>query len=253
MTTTRVAHSSGRFNRKNSVVRRALNSLRNAEGVTVVTGTEAKHREDHALAAPDWELVHFHPKADSECWASYDPEVWEKAGKFRARNLSGGVFRRSRAYGGHMALPVTVLIVPLRHKATGRKVVFMVLHAMLDNTHHRAQIWVADAKVLTRKINRIRRANLRHGHHVDFVVNADWNKNFRRPSERAMIEKHIAKPAGLRQAWAAHTPKRGGTHGHALIDGTLTTLKVKAVRLFKRTKLQRRASDHNPYEVTVKL
>lgn len=245
--TTRVVHSSGRFDRPLGLFETALYRTRLRKGITLITGTEAMFRPKDFLrdSTHEWASAHL-SKADApgyemstarELWATWRTDEWELVGQIRAPKVSNMTY--VHAARGVTSAEERILVVPLRHKKTGRRVFVLVAHMSLDNTEKRAEVWVDMCRGITRTIAHLRTIFPR----AEFILNADLNKNYREVGDRADILHHLALPTGLTQAWDHHMPVKGGTHGpKGLIDDVLTTLDVEDAGLLPDDE----SSDHRP-------
>lgn len=230
-------HSSGRFDRTDASLARSVRRLRKVtrgralarRRVSYVTGTEASGRgwkdmKDILGTDQAWDYAWIKGRGAGECWATWRTSHLELAGTPYTRKLTTMTWRRSAAYGGGEAPPVEALVVPLKvvGRANRRHLYVVVLHAPLDNTDLRAEIWRDVARGL-----RVLAADIRASDpHAELVFEADWNKNHRIPSERGAIAKYVARPLRLVQGWDGSSPERGGTHGRQLIDGVVTSRRV---------------------------
>lgn len=253
------AHSSGRFDRSVESLERNVRRIRHTtrgrgplrRGVALVTGTEASGRSDaeleRVLGDPGWDYVHINGRGKSECWATWDTSVLERAAEPYTRQLTDRTWVRSKEYGGSTAPFVHALVVPLRvvGRPARRSLTVIVVHMPLDNTELRAEIWVECTRGLRAVVAEIR-AN---DPHTQILIEADWNKNYRQADERRMIEHYVANPLGLVQAWDGSAPARGGTHGPlGLIDGAVGSRRLLGATTPWCWLLEDDASsDHRPY------
>lgn len=242
-------HSSGRFDRPISAVTRANRRLRKRG--SIITATEVSARTisevNAAWSAPGWAYAWIRQGSagERECLASWDTSVWRLVGAPRSEKLTDQTFTRSKAYGGRTAdytraLVVTLEMVDRPHR---RPVTLVVTHMPLDNTPKRAAIWLDCAAGLRSLVREIRATT-----QGDVLLAADWNRSWRRPDDRALLEREIARPLGLRQCWDLHQP-RSGTHGRSLIDGTITDLPMAEPFLLPDDP----SSDHRPYGVPFRV
>lgn len=257
-------HSSGRFDRTDAALARSVDRLRKTSRgrrpfrrrVAWVTGTEASGRGWQDMKAilgddPAWDYSWIRGRGAGECWATWSLSHLELAGDPLARQLTTLTWRRSQEYGGGEAPPVEALVVPLRPVGRrGRRSVYLiVLHAPLDNTELRAAIWRDVCRGLRVLATEIRS----NDPHAEIVLEADWNKDHRSPSERAQIQKHIARPLRLVQGWDGSRPNRGGTHGRRLIDGVVASRRLLGWSTpWCWLTPDDRSSDHRPYVHTVR-
>lgn len=253
------AHSSGRFDRSVEKLERSVRRIRHTtrgrgllqRKVALVTGTEASGRSaaelERVLGAPNWDYVHIDGRGKSECWATWDTRVLERAGRAYTRQITDRTWFRSPEYGGSAAPFVHALVVPLRvvGRPARRTITVIVVHMPLDNTELRADIWVECTRGLREVVAEIR-AN---DPHTEILIEADWNKNYREADERRMIQHYVADALRLVQAWDGSAPARGGTHGpRALIDGAVASRRLLGATtpwcwLLKDDT----SSDHRPY------
>lgn len=245
-------HSSGRVDRSMDLLSRSIDRLRAIEGMSLGSGTEASGRKDAMLAHnKGWDWAHISKKeaetrAARECWAMWKNKVWDQTGEPITKILSPMTFTRAEAYGGHEAPPFRLLVVPLIHKGSKTLVDFCVAHLSLDNTQHRADIWVDQTEGLVEIIKERKASHPRR----KFIINADFNKNWRQANERHMLMKHVARPLHANVSWDGHVPRHGGTHGPlGLIDATVTDLPVAGCRLLADD----RSSDHRPYGFALRM
>lgn len=256
-------HSSGRFDRPLDTLTNSVRRLRRVtrgrlllkRRVAFVTGTEAGGRTDEDLARalgsdPAWEYVNLRGPA-AECWATWRRSMLELDGRPYSRQLTNITWVRSKEYGGREAAPVKALVVPLRvtGRRNRRKVWLIVVHMPLDNTELRAAAWVDCCRGLRTLVTEIRAQDPQ----AEILIEADWNKDHSKPSERAMIHRHIARPLRLVQGWDGSRPKRGGTHGRRLIDGVVASRRVLGWSTpWCWLTADDRSSDHRPYVHTVR-
>ncbi len=258
-------HSSGRFDRTDASLARSVKRLRKVtrgrlllkRRVAYVTGTEASGRGWKTMknilgTDPHWDYTWISGRGAGECWATWSTRHLELAGVPFTRKLTTMTWRRSQAYGGKEAPPVEALVVPLRPVGRrGRRTVYLiVLHAPLDNTELRAEIWRDVCRGL-----RILATDIRADDpHAEIVFEADWNKDHRQPGERAQIQKHVARPLRLVQGWDGSRPARGGTHGRRLIDGVVASRRFLGFSTpWCWLTGDDASSDHRPYVHTVRF
>jgi hypothetical protein len=258
-------HSSGRFDRPVESLAASVRRLRRVtrgrgllrRRVAFITGTEAAGRShddlDRVLGSdPAWRYTHIGGRASGECWATWRASHLELGDREPfARRLTRMTWRRSAEYGGKEAPPVEALVVPLQvvGRPHRRRVYLVVVHMPLDNTENRAAIWVDCCRGLRILVTQIRASDP----HAVIVLEADWNKNYRDPRERAMLRQHVARPLRLVQGWDGSTPARGGTHGRQLIDGVITSAAVLGWSTpWCWLTRDDRSSDHRPYVHTVR-
>lgn len=236
------SHGSGLYSVDRKFLRRALQYTRSLPGVSVISGTEAKGRDEWFLKNTKWQHVHM-PGAKGECWLTWRDKTWELAGKATVPILSNDQYFTR---GGSLFPKFRALRVPLTHKASEKQFLIYVVHMPLDNTAKRASVWV-DATVGLAALLAVDRKKYPD---VIQVVVGDINKNWREDGDRGQCVKHIVEPTKTRCSWTGHVPKTGGTHGnrgiidHAYVHGAA----VVACRLMKRLGLFRRASDHWPFK-----
>lgn len=257
-------HSSGRFDRPVDTLTNSVRRLRKTtrgrlpllkRRVAYITGTEAGGRTDEELARalgsdPAWDYVNLRGPA-AECWATWRPSMLELDGQPYSCQLSDITWTRSKEYGGREAPPVKALVVPLRvvGRPNRRKPWLIVVHMPLDNTDLRAAAWVDCCRGLRTLVTEIRAKDP----HAEIIIEADWNKDYRKDSERNMIQRHVARPLRLAQGWDGSSPRRGGTHGRQLIDGVLARRRVLGMSTPWCWLLpDDRSSDHRPYVHTVR-
>lgn len=230
-------HSSGRFDRSDDKLARSVARLRKVtrgsgplkRRVAWITGTEADSRSDRTLERifdePGWDYTRIAGHGTSELWATWDTRIVELNGQPYVVQLTDQTWTRDEDFGGKQAPFVHALVVPLRvaGRRFRRPIYLIVLHAPTDSTALRQAVWMSVARGL-----RILGTDIRAKHpHAVLVYNADWNKDYRNPTERAQLDKAIARPLRLTQAWDGSLPKRGGTHGPSrVIDGTITSVRL---------------------------
>lgn len=229
------AFSAGRFDRSVASLERSVRRIRSTprgrgplrRRVALIAGTEASRRTQdemgQVLGAPGWAYAHVRGRGDGECWATWDTDVLELTRKPYARQITDQTWTWSPAFaGGADAAYVHALVVPLRvvGRPNRRAVTLIVVHMPLDNTSQRAATWVDCARGLRQLVAELRADDP----HAQVLIEADWNKNHRQRNERQMVERYVAEPLGLVQAWDGSAPARGGTHGaRALIDGAVAS------------------------------
>lgn len=240
-------HSSGRFNRSIALLERDVRVHHKV--ASIVTHTEmTRDTTIGAFRHQGWSFARSEKDdGQDECVTEWDDRVWAKVRPARTRRLTEMTWVRSQEYGGNVAVPPYALTVALESvERPGKRVTVIVAHMPLDNTENRAQIWVDCSRTLGELVKDERAIDP----DARILIGADWNKNYRLLSERAMIERHVADPLGLTQAWKGNVPRGGGTHGpRGLIDGDVTDLKVLGSKLLPDTA----ASDHRPYAVRLKF
>lgn len=231
-------HSSGRFDRPLPALTASVRRLRRLSRgrgllhrqVAYVTGTEAGGRTDADLeqalgSDPGWDYVNL-AGAAAECWATWRIDHLERQPDWKpfSRQLTDKTWVRAKEYGGREAPPVKALVVPLQvvGRPHRRRPVLIVVHMPLDNTDARAEAWVDCCRGLRILVTQI----LERDPGAEIIIEADWNKDHRNNAERAMIQRHLAKPLHLVQGWDGSSPSVGGTHGRQLIDGVLTARRV---------------------------
>lgn len=219
-------HSSGRFDRPESLVRKSVHRLRNLPGkyrVTVVTGTEANGWSPAKTrrilgGSGNWAYAHFNGRGVGDTWATWDDRVWRSVRRPYTVQITHMTWTRSAAYGGKRAPYVRALVVPLRLRRRGwrRTRYYVVVHMPLENTPLRREVWLDCARSLVELGKEIQRQDP----YAELVFVGDWNRDYREPGDRMLMSQEIAAPLRLRQAWAHHVPRTGGTIGRRkLIDG----------------------------------
>lgn len=251
---TTLVHSSGRYDRSLESLLSSVKRLIHMRGVTLVSGTETKARPTKFLGKnPGWKWVHGvtdDQAADGkdaayptrECWVMYSTREWELEG-YSTPQIADRTYHG--VHGGTLPIART-LRCKFRNRKTGKIFFFYFVHMPTDGTDLRAQIWVEACDGLHAVISR----DKEHFPDAAYVIQGDINKNFRQTDERMLMVKHISNPNKLRNAWAGHTPKKGGTHGPlGLIDSIFTNVKVKSAALLPDDA----SSDHRPFKVRLKV
>lgn len=256
-----VVHSSGRFDRPVALLAKDVRSFRKFAEISSYTELSGRSKAEvkEVFGSDDGRKYFWDPrdKGQNECLTEWDSQLLELAGTPSAELITDMTFTRSEEYGGKESKPFYVTVVPLQRKtgvaATAvntvlrrRKVIVVITgHMPLDNTELRAKIWVDAMKGLREVVRKARRDYPG----CKIMINADWNKNCRDHNEHARVVRYVSNPLDLKICWDGRLPKNGGTHHNALIDATLTDLRIVDARLLEDTK----SSDHRPYAVDVRF
>lgn len=246
MTLVTLVRHSERFDRPVKRVVRDAEAFRKVGDVVCRSEMSASNRED-ALRADAWSFCQSdRENGNDECIVEWSNAAISLHGMPFTRKLTDKVFTRTT---GHKSAPVRALVVPLAVSQLPRKRRFIVISAHLstDSTDARAEAWIDQCKGVVELVHDLRKMDPS----ALIVFDADFNKNFRDASERAMIEKHLCDPLNMKQAWAGHVPDHGGTHHNSLIDGWVVDkeIEVKKTWLLPDTD----GSDHRPCATTLNI
>lgn len=252
MTLLDLAHSSGRYDRSNALLKREAATLRKQfHGIThTEQGTPAR---SDLLRAPGWSMCQGEKPGEDETVFEWSNVMLSLSGMPYAMPLTDMTFTRK---SGKESAAVHALVTPVHlAKQPSKRIAIISSHMSLDNTPLRAKVWMDSAKGHTRLVKQIRRQDPG----IKIVSVSDFNKNYRDPKERAMIQKHLCEPVGLKQAWdaARPLPSIGGTHGdnqrgpRQIIDGWLVDEDIEVVwcKLLADTK----AADHRPIGMRIRV
>jgi hypothetical protein len=239
-------HSSGRFDRPLSAWRGSTAALRGFG--TLITGTESASTRTRAEVdsvlggVQDWAYAHLTGHdGEGECYATWDTRARVTTAEPYTLQLSTETWTRSPEYGGKPAAHPHALVVPLAipNRPHRRNLYVIVVHMPLRNTPQREHVWLLCADTLRQHVHHLRHVD--PGCQVDVV--GDWNRDYRAPVERALLDKEIARPLRLTPSWFNHLPAVGGTHNNGLIDGAYTDMPVLDAELLTDD----RSSDHRPW------
>lgn len=172
-------------------------------------------------APKGWAVYHPSGEGRKECAIFWDTEVWDDPqGKF-AEPIS----HTDYALGsGKTRPPVHLIGLSLRHRATGKRVTFEVLHTPSAIEGHGGLVaGVRRAKAMNEAMTGILKRRKAHKHE-DTVLSGDWNLNLKLPWVQAYFR---ARLRGFRNGWRI-MPK-SGTHGKRLIDGVRITRRLRII------------------------
>lgn len=222
------------------------------ERADVISTTETSQRErSKPFDVEGWDF--YRPRGGAgrrQNTITWRTDVFERAGKPFAELLSKTTWRR--AIGNHAETPwIWATVVPLRHKATGRKVFVLAAHLPSSVEGNDTREGYTDAtpnrvkahRESLRSLQSFAREIIESEPEAAILLAADWNMNVRRPVVAKWLSKSLS-PLG--SCWEGRLPKRG-THGKRwggrVIDGSYVWgLATGAQRVFER-----RRSDHRAY------
>lgn len=237
-------HSSGRYDRDAEAWGDELLALVVVHTITLITLTEAKGRE----RAVGWQgrgrqrvrgWQNWRHYSARDCLVAWDTRVWRLVS--RERHL----LARMVAYFTRMFWPFVVL----EHRETGERWLWVVGHLPTKagaGPAGRGPGWSNNKRSVTKYRRTLRQAARRiwriQWDHV--VVTADWNLDLQDDWTRHML-------ADALDLWPALPEDyRGpGTHGHAVIDGSLVDLGTDARRVRVLPEID--SSDHQPFVQTL--
>lgn len=246
--TCEICQSSGRFDRPIGAVEKSVDFLESIAKLVFHTEVSSRTLQQiiFAFKNPGWKYGHVAGAGADECLTEWEVKTWDLAEHPTAHQITEKTWVRADAYGGKKAAYVSTLVVVLRHKKTGKVVVTFITHMPLDNTKARAEIWVDCCKgivALKRKFARMYPG-------CEFLIAADWNKNWKAPKEREMLVKHLAKPLKMTYVWShvEHLPD-GGTEGKSIIDGFFVSDGIRVLECGLAP--DDPSSDHRPMKAKV--
>lgn len=242
---TTTIHASGRFDRNVKHLAADLVEFerRKASIVTLTEQGDLTQRRRAALRYPQWSWFQADERGADDCAVLWDSRVWGLDGWARAVPITSVVWRRVAKYGGKMTPPTHATVVPLRSRVGGIRVVVIAVHFPTRSTVLRRRAWASCVWGLRKELRKIRKADPK----AQIILNADFNADWDRPHERALLEKAAVR-LGLTPAYAVEEPNRGTRGAHA-IDGTWADAEVHAVRVMDGTP----ASDHRPVRTVLNL
>lgn len=244
-------HSSGRYDRSNARVKRAMERYAKNHNLITLTEMHRRSRREDVLEMPGWTVVRYFGPGDGDPAVVVKDSDWVVVDKWRKRLTK---HEQRRGPGGPP--PPHALIVLLRERGGRKKVFVTVAHLpshvegrwfrryrrrWYGRVYWRVFVWRRARRNWQRYVNRLRRR-----HHAKVMYVADWNLNFKRRRFRALAK---AMFPALHLTWRKPFPRRG-THHRRIIDATITNLRV-----VRRAKLFRddNSSDHRPYDEVLDL
>ncbi len=228
-------HSSGRYDRSDAVVRKAVLSY--AKYANVITLTEQHSRPESVFEMPGWTVVKYKGHGPGDPVIIVKDSDYEVVKSWSSR-LTKHQQRRD-GKGPDSPHATTALI-----RATGnssKKVLVTVAHLPSHvqqnwraNFYWRVFVWRDCVKHWKKDVNTKRRV-----HSAKVMYIADWNLDFKKAPYRGVLKFYF--PA-LKLAW--HRFPNDGTHHRRVIDATVTNLRAaKHARLWPDDA----SSDHRPY------
>lgn len=243
--------ASGRYDRKNRLLRDAVTAYISKEGVNLHTGTEASAEDREKVLrqvgrAKDWGVLTGDQSYRDDSYDMWDIKVWEVLHKKTYRVSTGDIFTGK---GSRMPKNSTAIVV-LEHRESRHRLVLAAGHPPSGverggriEWSKRGIAWrieVADQKRIANKIARKWKAD-------GVIINNDWNADAKKKANRDTI-KHIM-PMWKFGVRAPH-PK-GGTLGNRWIDFAMFR---RALRFVKSWLMQDdEASDHRPTRVQLQF
>jgi len=238
MKTFKHTHLSTRYDRSVEVLRKVVSGYTETADIITLTEVDSERREK-ALRFDKWGVVTGDKTGRDDCGILWDESVWWS--------------RHEETFNvtPYMAGNVGAAVAILEHKATGKRVLFSVIHlpssvegngrvagGRRDEWYDAVNAWRKKCKALARKYKTRR-----------MVLVADWNLNLKARWVRTVVR-------GLfplwKFTWDVSKLPAGGTHGSRLIDFTITKGRIKVAR---RPRIHRShpVSDHRGYDEVLEL
>lgn len=233
--------------------RRELDHYR--ERADLVTTTETSGRRDRKAIfgnVPGWQ--HYRPGGGAgkrQTTITWRSDVFERDGKPHARLLSKTTWKR---VGNGSTTPwIWATVVPLKHKATGKRLYAISCHlpsavegtdtpeGYTNSTPRRVRAHRESLGSLQDLVHEIQEGEPE----AAILLAGDWNMNLRRERVAEWLSKSLA-PLG--SCWGGRLPTKG-THHRRVIDATYVWgLATGAQRVLKK-----RHSDHRAYRTKFSL
>jgi hypothetical protein len=237
-------HSSGRYDRSDAAVKKAIG--RYVDDANLITLTETQKRDKQTLSQPGWTVAKYYGPGDGDSTVITKDSEWRVLAKW-SKQLSQ--YEQRRGPGGPP--PPHSLTVLLQNKHTDRQLLVSIAHlpshvegdwfkpGSFRGYAWRVFVWRDAVRTWKRHVKRLAKA-----HNAKVMMVADWNLNFKRRVFRALVKTLFPM---LHLTWQSPFPA-DGTHHHRVIDATLTNLRVKRkARLYQDDA----SSDHRPYIETL--
>lgn len=242
MTTLTLIHHSEKWDRPKARVKRDAKTFREIADAVTHTEMDTPKRSD-MLGAKDWSFCHSERNGEDETVAEWSNETLSLSGMPYSVPLTTTTYKR--ASGADAPVVHALVTVLASAKAPRKRVALVSVHMALDNTPRRAAVWQQSGRGLKALIRTLRRTDPG----IKVIVVGDFNKDYRNERERAMIERYMCAPNGLRQAYDSKKPASGGTHGNTLIDGWLVDKGITVQRVWLLDDTD--GSDHRPVAMRI--
>lgn len=216
-------------------MQRVVEDFIKTSSVCTFTEVDSEAREKVLRQVKGWGFVAGDKTGRDDCAIIWDSSVWTL------------LHKETKNVAKYMAGNIGAAFAVLEHKATGRAVVFSVVHlpsavegngrvagGRADEWRLARKNWLRHVKALQKRFS------------ADAIIVADWNLDWKKRWVRVLIRSLMPK---WKMVWGKKLPVVG-THGNRLIDWTMFRGRIRVVRRPSIHKITK-ASDHRGYDETL--